>query len=205
MSRAHRTSVSSAVLQWGLGLSTEERRLHEFASSSWPIRLQWGLGLSTEESPYRVPRASCTRCASMGPRSFNRGKTTVHLSIPGSAHASMGPRSFNRGKIVSEFNAFTSYNASMGPRSFNRGKWFLLLGVDQTKNASMGPRSFNRGKCGAPAHKRVLDRSFNGASVFQPRKGSRRRCTPEKVRCFNGASVFQPRKGERARGGMAPT
>ena len=35
---------------------------------------------------------------------------------------------------------------------------------------------------------------FNGASVFQRRKGRGRSIRPRRCRCFNGASVFQRRK-----------
>ncbi len=38
-----------AQLQWGLGLSTEERRGHQLFLQV-QHKLQWGLGLSTEES-----------------------------------------------------------------------------------------------------------------------------------------------------------
>ena len=60
----------------------------------------------------------------------------------------------------------------------------------------MGPRSFNRGKNVSNSHTANFFRSFNGAAVFQPRKGDRRDLQHLISHiCFNGAAVFQPRKG----------
>ncbi len=107
----------------------------------------------------------------------------------------------------------------MGPRSFNRGKlpkwlidkgmeealqWGLGLSTEESTNllgwrfcgifASMGPRSFNRGKVAVTRRALPDGKSFNGASVFQPRKVWADSRHHETLFCFNGASVFQPRK-----------
>ncbi len=43
--------------------------------------LQWGLGLSTEESGRAGSKHPSVEAASMGARSFNRGKDEVHLML----------------------------------------------------------------------------------------------------------------------------
>ena len=109
-------------LQWGLGLSTEERRNMRNTINT-PVMLQWGLGLSTEER-------------------WGRSRTGV---FP--IDASMGPRSFNRGKIVDgEVDRIVEEKLQWG------------LGLSTEESSFFGFVSFT-GFC------------FNGASVFQPRKG----------------------------------
>ena len=60
-------------------------------------------------------------------------------------------------------------------------------------------RSFNRGKSARGSPARPALQSFNGAAVFQPRKGRGKRPRLDGCRCFNGAAVFQPRKAHRSR------
>ena len=117
--------------------------------------------------------------ASMGPRSFDRGKGPQTDPGHGPGVASMGPRSFDRGKLALSFSrknrrfllqwgrdlsiaesgndrvrAGNDLAASMGPRSFDRGKGRrsrpVRLGLH---GASMGPRSFDRGKSLADARR----------------------------------------------------
>ena len=114
----------------------------------------------------------------------------------------MGPRFFNRGKWQPPKPTYTNPPASMGPRFFNRGKRCATVGgksavlqlqwgrgfstAESTSRrddsftivaASMGPRFFNRGKHRPRFVARSVrfSRSFNGAAVFQPRKGHARR------------------------------
>ena len=72
---AARVASSSADcrLQWGRGLSTAERYASK-GSSGMSARLQWGRGLSTAESSPASGTGKTGGKASMGPRSFNRGK-----------------------------------------------------------------------------------------------------------------------------------
>ena len=127
--------------------------------SSPALALQWGRGLSTAERTGIDSRQAAGGDASMGPRSFNRGKllwdaAAVFQPRKGqkenhhakNSAASMGPRSFNRGKSLFQIFFTIAINASMGPRSFNRGKVNILLVGEFVREASMGPRSFNRGK-----------------------------------------------------------
>ena len=109
------------ALQWGLGLSTEESTWRDWIGNM-RLRLQWGLGLSTEESGPPDKGRQLSEEASMGPRSFNRGKIGFGHRPGGFRDASMGPRSFNRGKAGAAMREPPDPTASMGPRSFNRGK-----------------------------------------------------------------------------------
>ncbi len=206
-------------LQWGLGLSTEERRITAGALAR-TVFLQWGLGLSTEErmvteiygreqyDPFNGasvfqprkggkvrPETILDPFPSMGPRSFNRGKDRRNYTRHTIFRPSMGPRSFNRGKGGAAINKGPNCGPSMGPRSFNRGKsaflmtsrsrvsvlqWGLGLSTEESAtwagsaedvcHPSMGPRSFNRGKPSTGNRHGPLSGTFNGASVFQPRK-----------------------------------
>ena len=158
-------------------------------------KLQWGLGLSTEEGRAKPSPLKTGHPASMGPRSFNRGRRGPDALCGVSHGASMGPRSFNRGRTSggADWNGQTL--ASMGPRSFNRGRpdtaqrhpspatplqWGLGLSTEEgpsnahlpafSAHASMGPRSFNRGRATQCVGLGVRMDGFNGASVFQPRK-----------------------------------
>ena len=63
------------LLQWGLGLSTEEGNINAAATAAGVDRLQWGLGLSTEEGGGTEVWTNKQYIASMGPRSFNRGRS----------------------------------------------------------------------------------------------------------------------------------
>ena len=109
-------------------------------------RLQWGRDLSIAErlAQSGLGRARCR--ASMGPRSFDRGKGTLHAGRAAGREASMGPRSFDRGKANRPNRVRMPSNASMGPRSFDRGKDVL------------------RGQLG------VAVWGFNGAAIFRSRK-----------------------------------
>ena len=62
------------------------------------VVLQWGLGLSTEEGAGRCNDRRTAKPASMGPRSFNRGRGNFRIEDGTLYKASMGPRSFNRGR-----------------------------------------------------------------------------------------------------------
>ncbi len=109
--------------------------------------------------------------ASIGPRSFDRGKClgfpdpANHQSLqlgrgrltaerdplrdlPSSGErASIGPRSFDRGKLDRDDGALALLaRASIGPRSFDRGKNALIDEPPVDLGASIGPRSFDRGK-----------------------------------------------------------
>ncbi len=157
----------------------------------------------------------------MGPRSFNRGKPRAWLSSEVQQLVLQWGLGLSTEESTATGKIFrTGGEPSMGPRSFNRGKRTLGLDGSQCVFPSMGPRSFNRGK-DVEANYGALDpKTFNGASVFQPRKvsaaliqstplaslqwglglsteESRRFLAAERHArlAFNGASVFQPRKG----------
>ncbi len=125
-----------------------------------PAMLQWGLGLSTEEGGDLVGRILNAVDASMGPRSFNRGRLRGAVQGGCGCIASMGPRSFNRGRDCTETAAQNIEGASMGPRSFNRGRVPLLGRPGGDLQASMGPRSFNRGR--SPRHNLSADNKLQG-------------------------------------------
>ena len=115
------------------------------------LSLQWGLGLSTEE------------------------RSRILRELADKIDASMGPRSFNRGKAAGA--------GRIGPRAIGL-QWGLGL---STEERARDARRHDQN-----------ERGFNGASVFQPRKGpSPKKLTEPACSSFNGASVFQPRKGLR--------
>ncbi len=112
--------------------------------------------------------------------------------------ASMGPRSFNRGKVIfSQVSspATPSLQWGLGLSTEESTAWLLPYRCGGNV-ASMGPRSFNRGKFPLVFHAGHRSPSFNGASVFQPRKVLPTLYILTVSSRFNGASVFQPRKGD---------
>ncbi len=118
--------------------------------------LQWGRGLSTAEMSIRDVADIMGNCASMGPRSFNRGNSGRLKVVAYVPLASMGPRSFNRGNGLLGLDDGLLDPASMGPRSFNRGNIAAAkMAYIARLRASMGPRSFNRGNVVDPGQGRV--------------------------------------------------
>ena len=90
-------------------------------------------------------------CASMGPRSFERGNAASSARRRRSAmtmlqwgrarsSAEMMPQLARRALLVDV--------ASMGPRSFERGNQRITARMPRDDEASMGPRSFERGNAG---------------------------------------------------------
>jgi len=61
-------------LQWGRGLSTAESSIASRLASVF-VCLQWGRGLSTAERRIGWAKRIGLDSPSMGPRSFNRGKS----------------------------------------------------------------------------------------------------------------------------------
>ena len=84
--------------------------------------------------------------------------------------ASMGPHFFKCGKCIREEGHCLSFNASMGPHFFKCGKEFERF------------FGFRPTKC------------FNGAALFQVRKGPQVAPSGLDKFCFNGAALFQVRK-----------
>ena len=177
--------------------------LPPFPQGRW--KLQWGLGLSTEEGAGGQAEETQENEASMGPRSFNRGRRRAHDVTPSERAASMGPRSFNRGRKGKLAAVDRGEEASMGPRSFNRGRTSLGLTAASRGMASMGPRSFNRGRVDIRLQAFHLIRASMGPRSFNR---GRLRVSPKTARemaGFNGASVFQPRKGGPDRAPRTPS
>ena len=86
------------------------------------------------------------------------------------------------------------FEASMGPHFFKCGKLDQLQAWLDPPQASMGPHFFKCGKKKAKAPVVLLDTSFNGAALFQVRKGDELSYYRAKGFCFNGAALFQVRK-----------
>src|SRR5882724_4075640 len=107
----------------------------------------------------------------------------------------------------------------MGPRSFKRGREADAKGLEHQLGASMGPRSFKRGRPPAAPTFPPSKIGFNGAALFQARKGgcglpggrltayasmgprSFKRGRDDEIvlriehhQRFNGAALFQARK-----------
>ncbi len=204
------------MLQWGRGLSTAEISPRATAVRTWS-RFN-GAAVSQPRKCVSRKHPRPRRGASMGPRSLNRGNTSLASMLPVPENASMGPRSLNRGNMVKLKRLRTAHGASMGPRSLNRGNDREAAGGGARCAASMGPRSLNRGNTcyhdnrvyrgDASMGPRSLNRGnltllrcssssiarFNGAAVSQPRKSSTKTQARCASRCFNGAAVSQPRK-----------
>ncbi len=109
--------------------------------------LQLGRGRLTAEWNDTLYGESATGCASIGPRSFDRGKGVYLASAPG-CYLSL---QLGRGRLTAESchsasGSHDSRPASIGPRSFDRGKRFTQTINAQYRAASIGPRSFDRGK-----------------------------------------------------------
>ena len=158
-------------------------------------RLQWGLRLSTEEGRRGLRRRK--RMTSFnGASVFQRRKADASpvkaTEIP---LASMGPPSFNGGRSESiRINSSRHETASMGPPSFNGGrKRGSPIRVDAWRGFN-GASVFQRRKGENPARSGPQAGSFNGASVFQRRKAGKKLWTVGALSSFNGASVFQRRK-----------
>ncbi len=132
-------------------------------------------------------------CASMGPRSENRGYEEMRAARLPCLPASMGPRSENRGYEEKPTVGDTFFAASMGPRSENRGylalvasdlplqswlQWvhgprtvvihFALCREQSEVCASMGPRSENRGYLILRHGGGREAARFNGSTVREP-------------------------------------
>jgi len=97
--RCPRRAARRDRLQLGRGLSTAES-LPAACDSQPTNQLQLGRGLSTAEriQEYKIPRE--TGNASIGPRSFDRGKGGVRPGNVRREYASIGPRSFDRWAAV---------------------------------------------------------------------------------------------------------
>ncbi len=108
--------------------------------------------------------------------------------------ASMGPRSFNRGRIVRRrallFPEFRFNGAAVfQPRKARVVDCSAGLGGCFNGAAVFQPRKGNYGEFIGSG-----DTGFNGAAVFQPRKGGNGGRKGGRITGFNGAAVFQPRK-----------
>ena len=144
---ANSGGADSGWLQWGLGLSTEEGRMDDVAPN--------GRSVGFNGASVFQPR----KALQMG---------TIRL-IP--QIASMGPRSFNRGRQSTFPATCLASAASMGPRSFNRGRRFPHSPSARPETRFNGASVFQPRKAPAPAPSPAPSKQgFNGASVFQPRK-----------------------------------
>ena len=127
--------------------------------------------------------------ASMGPRSFDRGKSAIEdvademkellqwgrdpltAERPSAATASTADilLQWGRDRSTAESGAdrhqASSALASMGPRSFDRGKASSETARSWWHLTSMGPRSFDRGKFLRRLCPTILVISFNGAAI----------------------------------------
>ena len=208
-------------LQWGRDLSIAKDPMGARRRTG---SLQWGRDLSiAERLAAKGPLNRLRRLRFNGAAIFRSRKASSILAAVIHRHAgpaSMGPRSFDRGKIghrapLDSFDALNA-SASMGPRSFDRGKVVFMVRYMisvRFRSASMGPRSFDRGKdrfdqrsnfrssrdlsIAADGERSCC--SFNGAAIFRSRKANRYALFSGTVPAsrFNGAAIFRSRK-ERA-------
>ena len=164
------------------------------------IELQWGLGFSTEEgSPRPAPIGSL--CAGFNGASVFQPRKALSCLCETFSHseASMGPRFFNRGRehqvdggaaVVAGFNGASVFQPRKGSKRSVRQE-------HKTTRASMGPRFFNRGRKVRQLRQVDLFAVLQWGLGFSTEEGGGKKtiATSRNVG-FNGASVFQPRKGD---------
>ncbi len=108
--------------------------------------LQWGRVLmNAERAAAWLAADRRMSIASMGPRSYERGKGTLAMTIAAICAASMGPRSYERGKW-SSLACHRSQLLQWGRVLMNAERRDGMRACAVGNTASMGPRSYERGK-----------------------------------------------------------
>ncbi len=187
-----------AWLQWGRGLTSAERHTSHARLAAWSASFNGAADLHPRKVAIGTNYYEENRGASMGPRTYIRGKEPTrrlmfsvgllqwgrgltsaesrrdHHDRQRDTVASMGPRTYIRGKqAMMECVAGHLLRASMGPRTYIRGKLAWSYDGDRENMASMGPRTYIRGKTAAPASLPGSPACFNGAADLHPRKARR--------------------------------
>ena len=219
-------------LQWGRTLSSAERTKHPVACSLLYRRasmgphsfkcgkleclrplskdvkvLQWGRTLSSAERKPAKFKSGTQYLASMGPHSFKCGKVQYRQAESGFLICFNGAALFQVRKGRRQWSKETGGGrASMGPHSFKCGKTTRQRGNYSATRASMGPHSF---KCGKVQYRQAESGfliCFNGAALFQVRKG-RRQWSKETGggRASMGPHSFKCGKTTRQRGNYSAT
>ena len=158
--------------------------------------LQWGRTLSSAERLKRRGEEPELSAASMGPHSFKCGKQKWNES----RHIYV--QTLQWGRTLSSAESWRDANR---PDSILRLlQWGRTLSSAErvryqphfgtAEQASMGPHSFKCGKRGTLKSARPFWSGFNGAALFQVRKGWRWAYEGGGDESFNGAALFQVRK-----------
>ena len=84
------------------------------------------------------PEQQADTKASMGPRSHERGNSTLHAGKVKAYVASMGPRSHERGNDLRRHSRRRREHASMGPRSHERGNVLEALVAENNMGSFNG-------------------------------------------------------------------
>ena len=122
--------------------------------------------------------AKSARIASMGPRSFDRGK----VMVPGAKGGS--PRSLQWGRDLSIAERMRT-----------------LPSCTQSESGFNGAAIFRSRKAGTAAATSPARTGFNGAAIFRSRKGHSKLQSAIPTSRFNGAAIFRSRKGGCSRSG----
>ena len=134
-------------LQWGRDLSIAERPPSPCPHQSTTESLQWGRDLSIAESSMTDRSDRARHSGFNGAAIFRSRKEEVRAGIQLVRPASMGPRSFDRGKVMRVVWNVSDHCGFNGAAIFRSRKGNALRPtVAAAARASMGPRSFDRGK-----------------------------------------------------------
>ena len=133
--------------------------------------LQWGRDLSVAEGPAARCHVRHAPRASMGPRPFGRGRSTIVQNTDRRGARFNGAATFRSRKGGGGVDGIPPIDrASMGPRPFGRGRGEKGIPRRPNRQASMGPRPFGRGRHGRATRCAGCGRRFNGAATFRSRK-----------------------------------
>ena len=206
-------------LQWGRTFSSAESAT-EVITIQCGIELQWGRTFSSAESFYQSGLRLSASGASMGPHFFKCGKGNIRVFEKRPKRASMGPHFFKCGKMAKRFEGVDHWIASMGPHFFKCGKGREIGQRRKKVSRLQWGRTFSSAESWYHlAVQTGWELRFNGAALFQVRKGLRMRLLadanlaasmgPHFFKCgkitgtllgelgksgFNGAALFQVRK-----------
>ena len=158
-------------LQWGRDLSIAERPCASSTCAHCLIRFNGAAIFRSRKAGGVAGRDGGELLASMGPRSFDRGKPDMGLAFRSLSTVLQWGRDLSIAESARSWrDRLDQITASMGPRSFDRGKQIGAVVIARIFHASMGPRSFDRGKRSSGASHQGFSPRFNGAAIFRSRK-----------------------------------
>ena len=130
------------------------------------LKLQWGRVLMNAETRREVNRPSFEGCASMGPRSHERGNRNDSDAVVSVSYASMGPRSHERGNTTAP---------QAVPRPYSVLQWGRVLMNAETRSGETD----GAGNSWQLQWGRVLMNAETSRQWLS---------TQDRRRCFNGAA-----------------